>query len=72
MVEHKDIYPNSPLVEVGFEMRFPGEPRVECNRDILYEKIRGDFQNVQSLQSKQEGFLPQNLIDSREKTRKQE
>jgi uncharacterized protein (TIGR04255 family) len=46
MFEYKDIYPNSPLVEVVFEIRFPGEPRVECNRDIFYEKIRGDFPNV--------------------------
>ncbi len=46
MAEYKEIYPNSPLVEVVFEVRFPGEPGVECNRDIFYEKIRGDFSNV--------------------------
>jgi len=26
MFEYKDIYSNSPLVEVVFEIRFPGEP----------------------------------------------
>lgn len=46
MAEYKDIYPNSPLVEVVFEIRFPGEPRVECNRDNFYEIIRRDFPNV--------------------------
>lgn len=45
MVEY-NIYPNSPLVEVIYEIRFPGEPRIECNRDIFYEKIRGNFPNV--------------------------
>jgi hypothetical protein len=29
-----EIYPNSPLVEVIFEIRFSGEPIVECRRDI--------------------------------------
>lgn len=46
MSENKDLYPNSPLIEVVFEIRFPGEPKVECHRDIFYEKIRGDFPNV--------------------------
>lgn len=46
MAEYKDIYPNSPLVEAVFEIRFPGEPRVECNRDIFYEKIRENFPKV--------------------------
>ena len=46
MAEYKDIYPNSPLVEVVFEIRFPGEPRVECNRDLFYEKIRESFPKV--------------------------
>lgn len=46
MDEYEDNYPNSPLAEVVFEIRFPGEPRIECNRDIFYEKVRGEFPNV--------------------------
>jgi uncharacterized protein (TIGR04255 family) len=46
MAEYRDIYPNSPLVEVVFEIRFPGEPRIECKRDIFYEKCRESFPNV--------------------------
>jgi uncharacterized protein (TIGR04255 family) len=29
-----------------FEIRFPGEPRVECNRDKLYEAVRQEFPEV--------------------------
>ncbi|MEW6249076.1 MAG: TIGR04255 family protein [Planctomycetota bacterium] len=41
-----DVYPNSPLAEVVFELRFPGEPAVECRRDEYYATIRGDFPYV--------------------------
>jgi uncharacterized protein (TIGR04255 family) len=56
MAEYQDIYPNSPLVEVVFEIRFPGELRVECSRDIFYEEIRGDFPNVLVPPVKDGGF----------------
>lgn len=56
MVEYKNIYPNSPLIEVVFEIRFPGELRVECNRDIFYEKIREHFPNVLVPSVKDGGF----------------
>jgi uncharacterized protein (TIGR04255 family) len=39
-------YPHSPLVEVVFEMRFPGEPAVECHRDEFFGLIRKEFPNV--------------------------
>ncbi len=41
-----EIYPNSPLVEVVFEIRFAGEPVVECRRDIFYEFVRKDYPKV--------------------------
>jgi len=41
-----EIYSNSPLGETVFEIRFPGEPRVECNRDQLYERIRKEYSQV--------------------------
>ncbi|MDX9736292.1 MAG: TIGR04255 family protein [Thermoanaerobaculia bacterium] len=40
-------YPNAPVREVVFEIRFPGEPAVECRRDKLFELVRQDFPNVQ-------------------------
>ena len=41
-----DVYPNSPLAEVVFELRFPGEPAIECRRDEYYATIRRDFPHV--------------------------
>lgn len=40
------VYPNQPLVEVAFELRFFGEPVVESRRHEFYEKIRSDYPNV--------------------------
>lgn len=41
-----EVYPNQPLIEVVFEVRFPGEVRVECERHLFWEKIRGEYPNV--------------------------
>jgi uncharacterized protein (TIGR04255 family) len=41
-----ELYPNSPLREVVFEIRFPGEPAIECHRDQLFDRVRGEFPNV--------------------------
>jgi len=46
MKEFEGSYPNSPLVEVVFEIRFPDEPSVDCKRDVFYETIRGSFPRV--------------------------
>lgn len=40
------IYPNAPLVEAVFEIRFPGEPAVECRRDEFFELIRSEYGHV--------------------------
>ena len=40
------IYKNAPLVETIFEIRFPGEPAIECNKDKFYEKIRDVYSKV--------------------------
>ena len=37
------VYPNSSLVEVIAETRFPVALSVECKRDCFYEKIKKDF-----------------------------
>jgi uncharacterized protein (TIGR04255 family) len=42
----EEIYPNSPLVEVVFEIRFPGEPAVECRRDEFYAAVREEYPEV--------------------------
>jgi len=40
------IYKNAPLIETVFEIRFPAEPTIECNRDKLYEKIKNIYSKV--------------------------
>lgn len=40
MKNNGEIYPKAPLVEVVFELRFPGEPAVECHRDELFQFVR--------------------------------
>lgn len=39
-------YPNSPLEGVVFEIRFPGEPAVECHRDEFFAMARAEFPTV--------------------------
>ncbi|MHA2315402.1 MAG: TIGR04255 family protein [Candidatus Hermodarchaeia archaeon] len=46
MGKKDDVYKNAPLVETVFEIRFPGEPALECKRDKLYEKIRNIYPKV--------------------------
>jgi uncharacterized protein (TIGR04255 family) len=40
------VYPNAPLVETVFEIRFSGEPAIECHRDEFYESVRARFPKV--------------------------
>jgi uncharacterized protein (TIGR04255 family) len=42
----KVVYPNQPLVEVVFELRFPGEMAVECQRHVFWEKVRAEYPNI--------------------------
>jgi len=46
MTYKEELYPNQPLKEVIFEIRFPGELRVECERHLFWEKIRNDYPDV--------------------------
>jgi uncharacterized protein (TIGR04255 family) len=39
-------HPNSPLVEVVFQIRFPGETVIECKRHEIQDKIRDDYPNL--------------------------
>lgn len=41
-----EIYPNSQLAEVVFEARFSGIPAIECQRHLLYEKVREAYPMV--------------------------
>jgi len=36
-------HPNSPLAEVDFEIRFPGETAIECRRHEIQERIRDRY-----------------------------
>lgn len=46
MTNKDEIYKNAPLVEAIFEIRFPGEPAIECNRDKFYERVRDVYSKV--------------------------
>lgn len=39
----EEVYPNSPLVEVVFEIRFAGELQIESERHRFWERIREDY-----------------------------
>lgn len=52
-----EIYPNSPLIEVIFEIKFPGEPVVECRRDIFFDFIREDYSKIFVPQTKEGSFV---------------
>lgn len=41
-----EVYPNSPLRGVVFEIRFPGEPAIECHRDLFFDAVREHFPQV--------------------------
>jgi uncharacterized protein (TIGR04255 family) len=46
MEAKNELYPNQPLVEVVFEIRFPAEPMIECKRYEFYDRIRQNYSNV--------------------------
>lgn len=46
MMNKNEVYKNPPLVEAIFEIIFPGEPAIECNRDKFFERIRGVYSKV--------------------------
>lgn len=52
-----EVYSNSPLVEVVFEMRFQGEPIVECKRDVFFDLVRKDYSQVLVPQIKENEFV---------------
>lgn len=39
-------YPNQPLIDVAFEVRFPGDPAVECRRDEFFRLVRDKYPKV--------------------------
>lgn len=45
-MEDNVIYPNSPLIEVVFEIRFKGVVAVECHRDEFYQEVAKEYPNV--------------------------
>jgi hypothetical protein len=45
-VSADEIYPNAPLQGVVFEIRFPGEPAIECHRDQFFQMVRQEFPQV--------------------------
>jgi uncharacterized protein (TIGR04255 family) len=41
--ENEMLYPNQPLVEVVFELQFPGELVIECQRHTFWNRIREGY-----------------------------
>lgn len=41
-----EVYPNAPLVEVVFEIRFPGELVVECERHRFWQNLREQYPKI--------------------------
>jgi uncharacterized protein (TIGR04255 family) len=41
-----EVYPNSPLVEVVCEIRFPGELAIECRRNEFFDRIRNKYPKI--------------------------
>lgn len=39
-------YPNQPLIDVAFEIRFPGDPAIECRRDEFFRLVRDKYPKV--------------------------
>jgi uncharacterized protein (TIGR04255 family) len=46
MDKKNKIYKNAPLLEAIFEIRFPGEPAIECHRDVFFEKVRKIYPKI--------------------------
>ncbi|MBU4408643.1 MAG: hypothetical protein KJ772_08075, partial [Proteobacteria bacterium] len=38
-----EIYPKPPLIETIFEIKFSGEPSIDCQKDKFFNKIRKDY-----------------------------
>jgi uncharacterized protein (TIGR04255 family) len=58
LTKKKTIYKNSPLVETVFEIRFPGEPAIECKRDRFYGKVKSVYSNVLVPRSREGVAMP--------------
>jgi uncharacterized protein (TIGR04255 family) len=41
-----EVYPNSPLVEVVCEIRFPADLAIECKRDEFYNRIKKTYPTI--------------------------
>lgn len=53
-----EVYPNSPLVEVVCEIRFPGELAIECKKDEFHAKIKDGYPNILMPQAKSGKAMP--------------
>ena len=66
-----EIYPNAPLKETIFEIKFPGEPIVECHRDLLFNEIRDEYPNVlvpKTITGKAMSLEPYNFVSDDNKS----
>lgn len=40
------VYPNSPLIEVVCEVRFPADMAIECRKDLFHAKIKNKYSEI--------------------------
>lgn len=44
--ELDDVYPNSPLIEVVCEVRFPADMAIGCRKDLFHAKIKDKYSEI--------------------------
>ena len=44
--KYDEVYPNSPLKEVAFEIRFPGRMEIECQRHLFHNEIITEYPKI--------------------------
>jgi uncharacterized protein (TIGR04255 family) len=57
LANDEEVFPNAPLIESVFEIKFPGNPALECKRDALYAEFEERFPLVK-VPHNESGMLP--------------
>ncbi|MCG2726383.1 MAG: TIGR04255 family protein [Elusimicrobia bacterium] len=58
MNKNNIIYPNAPLVEAVFEIKFHGDLTIECHRNKFFNKVRNEYPELFVPLSKEGVSLP--------------
>ncbi len=52
ITKKNEIYPKAPLIETVFEIKFAGEPSIDCQKDKFYDRIRKEYPRIMVPRSK--------------------